>query len=681
MAKQIGTPRKMIQGVSFLNPVIVDGDYYMYMADYAIKHGYDHLQLIGPTHDGVRGNCDGMIYLKKYAQFNGEKDAKYVDYCLDVVNKATKKAHEHGIKNYFWHHELDLPTGFKEAFPETLNEDGDIEVTHPIVKDYLANRIIDFYDAYPYMDGLILTLHETKVPLLRLKKQKLGKVERVKYVTEILYQTSKSIGKDLIVRPFASLEEDYIMMTKAYEEISNEMFIMDKWTQFDWSLTAPHNQFYNKIKKNPLFVETDIFGEFFGKGRLPLMLKDHIIEKFKYCEQFAPAGYVSRIDRNGNIPFGTVNEVNLNIMHAVMNALDVDEAIDEFMQEKYGENYKLVREIMENTEDILKKIIYLKGYYYSELSLFPTLNHCKNHFYFEMMKEDYEIASNEWFIPIGWKRGSMESVIEEKNTALKMAEEDYQKLLKIKGKISDEEYDKLFVQFANLKFVAEIWVALTDAFIGYARFIESGKEEYKTKLFDALKKLEQYNKEGIELLGGKFYCVISDGSYDMNSFNELIKTFIQETTLSFEYETALDQKLKTENLTDYVIAGGANEAHKLQKEVNFSDTILKNGEFFRICGHRNGMKWSTINAHGWFSYEVKVKEDANNVIEVLLGSATDSVDVKISINEKETIVKEKADGKIAITLPYKSAKGENSVRIRFDKISGNTPCVYTIKVK
>ena len=213
MAQNQKEKRKMIQGISFLNPVVVDGDYYMYCTDYAIKYGYDHLQLIGPTHDGVKGNVDGMIFLKKYAQFNGEKDAEYVNYCLDVVNKCTKKASEHGIKNYYWHHELDLPSGFKEAFPETLTEDGDIEVTHPIVKDYLENRILDFYDAYPYMDGLILTLHETKVPLLKLKKQKLDKVERVKYVTKILFDTSKKIGKDLIVRPFASLEEDYIMMS------------------------------------------------------------------------------------------------------------------------------------------------------------------------------------------------------------------------------------------------------------------------------------------------------------------------------------------------------------------------------------------------------------------------------------------------------------------------------------
>ncbi|MBQ7236167.1 MAG: hypothetical protein IJX03_03295 [Clostridia bacterium] len=671
--------RKMIKGISFLNPVDVDGDYYMYVTDYAIKYGYDHLQLIGPTHHGVKGNVDGMIFNVKYAQFNNTKDADYVNYCLKVVNECTAKAAAHGIKNYFWHHELDLPTGFKEAFPETLNEDGDIEVTHPIVKDYLEQRLIDFFAAYPHMDGIILTLHETKVPLLRLKKQKLGKVERVKYVTEILYNTCKSLGRDMIVRPFASLEEDYVMMTKAYEEISSEMVIMDKWTQFDWSLTAPHNKFYAKIKNNPLCVETDIFGEFFGKGRLPLMLKDHIKQKFNYCEQFKPVGYISRIDRSGNHPFGQVNEVNLVIMYAVMNGLDVDEEIIKFFTEKYGAVAPQIKEIMDKTEDVLKKIIYLKGYYYSELSLFPTLNHSKNHFYFEMMKDNYEIASNEWFIPIGWVRGSMESVLEEKLSAKTESAILLEKLKALEGKMDKDEYEKLYVQFANLDLVAKCWVELTDAYIGYAKYFETKNPEYENKLNVALDNLLVLNERGVELLDDKFYCVNVDSLTLSNTRAERITDFVKEIKQSFEYEKVATQKLEAENLTDFIVCGGGNEAHKLQKEVNFSDTLLIDGELMRICGNRKGMKWSTINAHGWFSYEVKIKPNTENKIVVVAGSSTESIDVKVTVADKEYIIKEKADGKKEFTFNY-TAANENFLRIRFDRISGNTPCIYFIKV-
>ncbi len=671
--------RKIIKGISAVNPVDVKRDYLLFTVDYCITHGFDHYQLIGPIHDGVKGNIDGMTFSKKYSQFNGEKNSEYVNYCLDCVNEALDKLHAAGVKTYMWHHELDLPYGLTEAFPEVQNDYGDVEVTHPLVKDYLENKITDFFDAYPKMDGIILTLHETKVPLLKLKKQKLDPTARVKYVTEILYNTCKKLGKELIVRPFASIEEDYEMMTKAYEEISPELIIMDKWTQFDWSLCLPSNRFYAKIKKNPLFVETDIFGEFFGKGRLPLMLKDHIKTKFEYCEGFSPVGYVSRIDRSGRDPFGEVNEVNLEIMHAVLSGDDVDGRIDNFFSEKYGEYGSAVREIMENTEDILKRIIYLKGYYYSQLSLFPEVNHSKNHFYFEMMRDDYAIRSEEWFIPPQWERGSLESVLREKSSAAEDAEVALSKLLSLEGKLPEKEYSDLYKKFKNLELVSKIWVALTDVFYNYAKFFEYKDESYEDKFRGAVKRLDELHIAGKAALGDDFYGVSGESLVGAGKF-EQIPIFTDGVIKSFESEKEVWNSLKNEENYDLIIAGGATEGHKLMKEVNFSDTVAEDGEVYRIPGNARGAEWSTIKAHGWFSYEVKIRPRSVNKIEIDLGSYTSTLDVKITLGDKVLELHENISGKESYSFEY-SAEDEDTLRIKFDKISGNTPKIYTIKVK
>ncbi len=671
--------RNIIKGISTLNPVDVERDYLLFTVDYAIKNGFDHYQLIGPIHDGVKGNIDGMTFARKYSQFNGEKDAEYVKYNLDCVNEALEKLSCAGIKTYMWHHELDLPAGFGTAFPEVLNTLGDIEVTHPLVKDYLENKIKDFFFSYPKMDGIILTLHETKVPLLKLKDQKLDKVGRVKYVTEILYNTCKELGKELIVRPFASIEEDYEMMTKAYEEISRDLIIMDKWTQFDWSLCLPDNKFYKKIKKNPLFVETDIFGEFFGKGRLPLMLKDHIVNKFAYCEQFSPVGYVSRIDRAGMDPFGEVNEVNLHIMHAVLSGGNVDERINAFFEKKYGEAAQDVREIMENTEDILKRIIYLKGYYYSLLSLFPSLNHSKNHFYFEMMRDDYSIVSDEWFIPIGWKRGSLDSVMEEKASAVRESEELLRRLVSVKAKIPSGEYKNIYTKFANLELVSKIWQAMTDIFYNYTKFFELGDPAYEERMRTAADGLSALAKRGKDELGDDFYCIGGNALVGSGKY-EFIPMFIDEVIESFEVEKKENELLKNEKLYDFVIAGGGNESHGLKKEVNFSDTAVRDGELCRIPGNMAGAEWSAINAHGWFSYEIAVRPGEENRISVKLGSFTATLDVKVTIGDDVHEIHEPISGKREIEFTYASRR-DKAVRIKFDKISGNTPIIFNIKVK
>ena len=658
----------MIKGISTSNPVDFEREYLLHTANYAIAHKQTHYQFIGPIHNPVKGNIDGMIFYRKYATFNGVKDNAYVEHCLQTTNEVLDKLSNAGIKTYMWHHELELPTGFEENYPETLNSDGDIEVSHPIIKDFLENKVEDFFYTYPKMDGIVLTLHETRIPLLKLKNQKLGKVERVKYVTKILFDTCKRLGKELIVRPFASIEEDYAMMTKAYEEISPELIIMDKWTQFDWSLTLPNNAFFNKINKNPLMVEADIFGEYFGKGFLPIMLKEHIIEKVKYCNTFSPVGYCSRIDRNGYQPFGSVQEVNLRIMEACLNDEDVDKAIDAFFAEKYGEAGAKVRALMENTEDLQRKIFYLQGYYFTELSSFPRVNHSKNHFYFEMMRDNYCIASNEWFIPKYWARGEIDEVLLEKQSAMTLAQEKLASLQSLKGVLSNKNYDELENKFQNLYYVARLWYVLTKAYIAYARDDEKC-------LISACEELTQIDSEGKKTLVKNYYpttIVCAEGV-------DPVPLFVKEVQASFYKEREATQALMEQNLTDFIVCGGGNEGHKLQKEVNFSDTYIFEDGVCRIPGTNRGKAWSTVNAHGWFSYEIKVKQNTENIIEIVAKGSNGQLDLSVEINGEKTIFQEKTVNKIKLKIPY-CAKSE-FVRIRMDRISAYTPYVYEILVR
>ncbi len=670
-----------MKGISVCNPVDFDKDYLVRTANYAIEHGFNHYQFIGPIHNPDKGNIDGMIFYRKYARFNPTKNEKYVRFSMEVANEICDKLAENGVKSYMWHHELELPEGFEEAYPEILNEYGDVEVSHPLIQDFLENKITDFFAAYPKMDGIILTLHETRIPLLKLKNQKLDKIERVKHVTKILFDTCKALGKELIVRPFASLEEDYEMMTKAYEEISSELVIMDKWTQFDWSLTLPDNAFFNKIKSNPLLVETDIFGEYFGKGFLPLMLKNHIIDKYAYCEQFALTGYVSRIDREGYHPFDTVNEVNLHIMEACLNGKDVDETIDEFFEKRYEKAGKVLREIMEGTEDIQKKIFYLNGYYYTELSRFPRLNHSKNHFYIEMMKKDYAIASNEWFIPANWQRGELSTVLADKAFAVNASKEKLEKLTQLKGILSESDYTQTYTKFANLCYVAQLWQALTNAFIAYAKYFEEKKECYEQDLLKALNALLVIDKEGKKELGEAYYPSAIGIYLGSHTKIDPISSFVEETKKSFAYEKATIAILEEQGLVDFIICGGGNESHKLKKEVNFSDTYVYEDGICRIPGTNRGKEFSTVNAHGWFSYEITVKPNAENIISIVAKGSEGHLDYAVELDGKTTTVNEESTEKVETSISFKETKGKNKVRIQIDRISGYTPFFYEIKVK
>lgn len=132
-------------------------------------------------------------------------------------------------------------------------------------------------------------------------------------------------------------------------------------------------------------------------------------------------------------------------------------------------------------------------------------------------------------------------------------------------------------------------------------------------------------------------------------------------------------------MTDFIVCGGGKEGHKLQKEVNFSDTYIFEDGVCRIPGINRGKSWSTVNAHGWFSYEIKVKQNTENIIEIVAKGSNGQLDLSVEINGEKIIFKEKAEDKIKLKVPY-YAKGE-FVRIRIDRIFAYTPYVYEILVR
>lgn len=676
---------EITKGISFLNPVDIDGNYLKKCAEYAISHGVKHFEIIGPTHDPVKGNIDGMTLYRKYSQFNDEKDSEYIHYCEKVVNEALDMVSAHGIKSYYWHHELEVPRTFGDVYPEIHNVDGDVEVTHPRLKDFLVNKIEDFFHTYPNMSGIVLTLHETRIPLLKLKNQKLGKVERVKYVTEILYETCNKLGKELIVRPFASIAQDYDDLMNAYEQISSELKVCDKWSKYDWSLTRPHNPFLARIK-NPLVVETDIFGEYFGKGFLPLMLKNHITEKVKYCNSFGIEGYVSRIDRDGYIPFGTPNEVNLEIMDAAVDGRDVDTAIDTFFEREYGEYADIVKEAMSDTEELQVKILYADGYEISFLSLFPPLF---------LMKRGYRIFRDDFVltpahIEDGLKKLRYDVAAKEKEEAIDETEKKLKLIESLKDKLDDEKYYSLYMRFKNFEIAAKIFAQLTTLYYCLAKYFENNDENALKKAYECIDIMRAMDKDGFEELGEDFYFEAlsfkkgsafrryglgSDSTDPRDSHVYLLDEIFKK---ALDMEVTLNRELLEKNVTDYIIAGGFSEGHNPKFEGNFSACLTMADGSCRTAGSERGALWSVVKTHGWFSYEMKVKPGVENVLTVTGKGEDGSLNIDIEINGEMKRYRKCGEGLVDIVHRFVPKEGQDIVTVRIDRNSDSLPFIYTL---
>lgn len=678
---------KQIKGISFLNPVRVEGNYLMKCAKYAVEHGIKHFELIGPTHDPIRGNCDGMMFFRKYSQFNEGKDAEYIKYCEKVVNEALDLVAAHGIKSYYWHHELEIPIGFDEVYPEIHNADGDVEVTHPLIKDFLENKIEDFFYTYPNMSGIILTLHETRIPLLKLKNQKLDKVERVKYVTEILYNACKKLGKELIVRPFASIAKDYDDLMDAYERISSELLVCDKWTKYDWSLFRPSNPFFERIK-NPLIVETDIFGEYFGKGFLPLMLKKHITEKVEYCNSYGVRGYVSRIDRGGFIPFGTPNEVNLEIMDAAVDGRDVDEAIDAFFAREYGEYGPIVREAMNDTEELQVKAMHAEGKVLHWLSNFPPLFVIKGGY--RVFRKDYKLSEEQ--LSEGFKFFRPDVVLADKDEAIAKIAEKLELIKTLEGKLDADKYYSLYMRFTNFLYTAKVFKELCCAYIAMAKYFEDNDESALPEIYAAIDRMTELDEAGYNELGKDWYCEVLSLKPGNAFLTYSIKVDYSKRTSqvyhlknmlgrAVELEVEARRELMKQNPVDFVVSGGFDEGHNGKREPNFSGALTLDDGNCRTAGSERGAFWSVLKAHGWFSYDMKVKPNEENTVIIRGKGHTGTFSIDVAIDGDMTRHSVTGDGILEISRTFTPNKDVDTVTIRIDRNSESLPFVYSVMIK
>ncbi len=675
---------KATKGISFLNPVIIEEKYLKKCAEYAIENGINHFEIIGPTHDPVKGNCDGMMFYRKYSQFNEGKDTEYIKYCEKVVNEALDMVAAHGIKSYYWHHELEIPIGFDEIYPEIHNEDGDVEVTHPLIKDFLENKIEDFFFTYPKMSGIVLTLHETRIPLLKLKNQKLDKVERVKYVTEILYNACKKLGKELIVRPFASIAKDYDDLMDAYERISDELLVCDKWTKYDWSLTRPSNPFFKRIK-NPLIVETDIFGEYFGKGFLPLMLKNHIIEKVAYCNGYNVRGFVSRIDRAGYIPFGTPNEVNLYIMNAAVEGKNVDEAIDAFFTREYGEYGPIVREAMNDTEELQVKAMHVEGWPLHWLSLFPPFFSIKMQY--RIFRKDYKVAEED--LSEGFKFYRPEIVLPTQKEAIRIIEEKLNLIKTLEGKLDPDKYYSIYMRFTNFLYVAKIFHELAKTYIAMSKYFEDNDDSVLPEIYASIDKMTELDEAGYNELGEDWHCEalsLKPGnafltysiSVDYSKRTSQVYHLKNMLGRAIELEVETRRLLTKNNPIDFIIPGGFNEGHNLKCEPNFSGALTLDDGNCRTAGSERGAFWSVLKAHGWFSYDMKVKPNAENTIVIRGKGHNGTFSIDVDIDGDMTRHSVTGDGILEISRTFTPKKDVETVTVRIDRNSESLPFVYSI---
>jgi len=311
----------------------MDLDYLLRVVAAARKYGYNALQICGATHGDV-GNLDGLTEFVRFGRANDVRDMAEVARQREILRAVCRAAHDAGIEVYYWHHELWYPRRLSDVYPDWFvpapanRFTRDVKTHNGLVPRVEAEAPIwDFMDAKfdeafaqcPELDGTVMTIHESHVPIYCLFEDFDRQVAELLGLYERLDAAHRRVGKKWILRTFAWREHEYRVVTAAIERFGGDVPVESKGVPMDWSLYYPYDPLLGKFKGKTRHVELAPSCEFHGCTSHPVGNPWFYMENLRFAAARGHTGAVLRMDRARVSMLGGPDEGVLAVLGAWLN--------------------------------------------------------------------------------------------------------------------------------------------------------------------------------------------------------------------------------------------------------------------------------------------------------------------------------------------------------------------------
>lgn len=307
---------------------------------------------------GWQFHDDDMNYLRKMIDLAPEYNINHIElshnmiwYTEDVLNNESKqknfnklieRAHKNNLELFIWTHEI-------STLPEKFIVNGKTDLDNPKLWEWLKDKYRTLFQVIPGVDGMVLTLSETKIKVYEDSKviTTLSKSERVAKLLRTIYEVCKEYNKTLYVRTWAAVE----WITEGIKMTPKEIGVMNKVTQSDFGTYWPHHPNIGIYGDRPQVVEFDLCGQYLGRSQIPSAKPAYIKYRWRYAFGKGVIGAIGRVGtleqnfsgKMGNLQIenthviGTPNEINLYAFSKILANPDID--IDKIWEEWAGKKY------------------------------------------------------------------------------------------------------------------------------------------------------------------------------------------------------------------------------------------------------------------------------------------------------------------------------------------------------
>lgn len=411
------------------------------------------------------------------------------------INTICELAHANNIKVDMWTHEL-------TKLPDNLLKDGKANLDDPELWAYIREKYEKLFKLCPGLDGLVLTMHETAMPIYHDNSVAASTTpaQRVAKLIDNMDAVCKSLKKDFFVRTFSYEPDELKHIQDGLRLSKSDVIAITKCVPHDWQPYYPFNPAIGDVGGKRQIVEFDLGHEFTGLSTLPYICIDYVKRHLDYDISKNALGAVFRIERFKWHSLGTPNQAVLDVSTRLLTdpSADPHELYMQWLTERYGKDAAphLFSAFM-RTQEILDKGYFILGFWITNHSKLPSYEYAtkslKNR---TSAKWDPSTKSVEadLFSPTSQ---TLLKIDNEKATALALAEKSLADIEKAKPYLKHDDYAYLEDLFQRNKAMVKVWRAASAIIIGVNVYNSNKLDSdaaYLAQAADELEKLAADNK-------------------------------------------------------------------------------------------------------------------------------------------------------------------------------------------
>ncbi len=385
----------------------------------------------------------------------------------DEVRELVRLCHERGIEIFSWTHELN-------AVPDRFRREGKVDLDDEALWEWVRAKYRRFFELAPGLDGLILTFHETDVPVYYDDRvvSSLSHPERVARLIDTVNDVCRELGKTLYVRTFIYRPDELQWVIDGIQACDPSVRVMSKCEPHDWEPFYPNNPALGRFPGRIQVVELDLGCEYYGQSLVPYALPTYTRYRLDYALERGVGGAVARIERNDHPALGTPNALNLGVYARLLEDpyASAEELWRTEIARRYGEEMvDVLQPALDATWGIVNGVWLTKRFYFlNDHSRVPSLGYARRHV------ASHSVAK--------WDRRCLgmqrrlerpdpllaREVLAEKDRAVEAARRALKTVKAAAAQLPREEARTLSASFARLDRAARLWRCLADAYFAWA---------------------------------------------------------------------------------------------------------------------------------------------------------------------------------------------------------------------